>query len=147
MIGQNNTPAPAAKPLSVLDKPTLVGNYAMSTATSNGYFTAGATVLTTLPAGHRFGSVSANTLIGTAEFIVFNTTQKTIEKATIPLRLFTVIGNSIFFVIGNTTLHSTRWDNLGLTQPSSGDVIKLKCSLNIRGYISFGAFKQTITTP
>lgn len=147
MIGQNNTTRPAAKPLSILDRPTLVGNYSMSLALTNGYFLAGSTVLTTLPAGHRFGSVSANTLIGTAEFTVFNTTQKTLEKAIIPLRFFIAMGNSIFFAIGNITPNSTRWDNLGLTQPATGDVVKIKCSLNIRGYISIGAFKQTFTTP
>lgn len=147
MIGQNNTTTPEAKPLSILKRPTLVGNYAMSASLSSGYFSAGANVLTTLPAGHGFGSKTPNTVVGTAEFQVFNTTQKTKQRVSLPLRYFVAVGNSVFFAIGKIGNNATRWDNIGLTMPSSGDVIKIKCSLNLRGYMSIGAFKQTLTTP
>ncbi|MEL0119117.1 MAG: hypothetical protein VXB01_09265 [Opitutae bacterium] len=143
MIGQNNstTTAIKARPIALLKRPTLVGAYAMSTSTTNGYYSLTSTVLATLDADHGF-SVAGST-IGEASFYIYNVTQGTTQKISLPLRLFVALGTSVFFSTGSAELYSTRWDSLGLTMPNSGDTVTIRCMIHLKGYMATGGYKQT----
>ena len=124
--------------------PVLVGTYAMSTSTSNGQYDLASTALASVP-GHSFAGLATGTTIGSCTVYVYNVTQKTVEKARVPLRLFIAIANNVLFQIGNPGVATNRWNVLGLTMPSSGDSVILSAMLYLDGARPVGAWKQTFT--
>ena len=147
MIGQNNTGTTRTKKRTFspnLLSPTLVGNYAMSTSRTNGYYNLNSNVLCTY-VGHPFSSSQYGSTIGSATVYVYNITQRKVQVARIPLRLLVFIGNSVFFTMGHSVASKNRWDNLGLTMPSSGDSMALACVMHLDGTRPVGAWKQTWT--
>lgn len=143
MIGQNNSTQGAikARPLALLKRPTLVGAYAMSTGMTNGYYSLSSTIFAVLDADH--GLTTPGSTIGEASFYIYNVTQGTIQKVSIPLRLFVAMGTNVFFSTGSADVGSTRWDNLGLTMPNSGDTVTIRCMIHLKGYMATGGYKQT----
>ncbi|MEK9984616.1 MAG: hypothetical protein VW879_07720, partial [Opitutae bacterium] len=129
------------RPIALLKRPTLVGAYAMSLSTTNGYYSLTSTVLASLDADH--GLTTPGSTIGEASFYIYNVTQGTTQKISLPLRLFVALGTDVFFSTGPSELYATRWDNLGLTMPNSGDTVTIRCMIHLKGYMATGGYKQT----
>ena len=148
MIGINNTSTTKTKGKrrfhASLLTPSLLGNYAMSTSTTNGYYNISAVAIATI-VGHDLAGTSSGATIGQARVYVYNVTQKRVEAVTIPLRFFTSIGFIVFFNIGEVVTTKNLWNNLGLTMPSSGDSMKLSVALQLAGCKPVGGWKQTWT--
>lgn len=148
MIGINNTSTTRTKGrirfAPSLLTPVIVGSYAMSTSTNNGYYDLAATVLATVP-GHSFAGLSSGSTIGTATVYVYNITQKKVQKTVVPLRYFVAIATNVFFSVGGAGANTSRWDNLGLTMPASGDSMALSVMLQLDGARPVGGWKQTWT--
>lgn len=148
-VGINNTSTTRTKGKIRFAKslltPTLVGSYAMSTATSNGYYTLSATALASI-AGHTLAGTTSGATIGQSTVYVYNITKKKVQKVVVPLRFLVNIGDSVFFTVGNTSpVNASRWDNLGLTMPDSGDSMALSVTLQLDGARPVGGWKQTWT--
>lgn len=148
MIGINNTSTTRTKGrvrfAPSLLTPVLVGSYAMSTSTTNGNYNLAATVLASVP-GHSLAGLSSGSTIGTATAYVYNITQKTVQKTVVPLRYFVAISNNVFFSIGGAGATTSRWDNIGLTMPASGDSMSLSVMLQLDGARPVGGWKQSWT--
>ena len=148
MIGINNTSTTKTKGRSrfspILLTPVLLGNYAMSTATTNGSYELVSNALALVP-GHPFSGLTGGTTIGTATAYVYNITKKKVEKVTVPLSYLININDNVFFRIGSSQVGVTRWDSIGLTMPDSGDSMKLSVILQLDGARPVGGWKQTWT--
>ena len=134
-VGVNNTSTTKTKGrirfAPSLLTPTLLGTYSMSTSTINGQYDLASTALASVP-GHSFTGLASGTTIGSCTVHVYNLTQKTVQKARVPLRLFIAIASNVLFQIGHSTSSSTtvnRWNTLGLTMPSSGDTMLVSAIL------------------
>jgi hypothetical protein len=148
-VGVNNTSTTKTKGKIRFAKslltPTIVGNYAMSTATTNGYYVLSATALASIP-GHPFAGTTSGATIGQSTVYIYNITKKQVQKVVIPLRFFVSVGDSVFFAVGATTpANASRWDTLGLTMPDSGDSMALSVTLQLDGARPVGGWKQTWT--
>lgn len=147
-VGVNNTSTTKTKGKKrfapSLLAPVLVGSYAMSTSTSNGFYNLGATAFASIT-GHPFAGLASGSTLGTATAYVYNITKKKVERATVPIRLLVAIGDNIFFTIGAAGVGSTRWDNIGLTMPDSGDSMAMAVMLQLDGAKPVGGWKQTWT--
>ena len=147
-IGVNNTSTTKTKGRIRFHKslltPVLIGSYAMSTSTSNGFYNLGATAAASV-AGHSFAGMASGSTVGSATAYVYNITKKKVERVAVPLRLLLSISNNVFFIIGAAGVGSTRWDNLGLTMPDSGDSMALSVMIHLDGARPVGGWKQTWT--
>ena len=147
-VGINNTFTTKTKGkrrfIKSLLEPVVVGSYAMSTSKSNGFYNLGATALATI-VGHPFAGLNSGKSLGTATAYVYNITQRHVQKTTVPLRYLINIGNNVFFTIGAAGVGSTRWDNIGLKMPLSGDSMAMKIVIQLDGAKPVGGWKQTWT--
>ena len=149
MIGLNNTPTSRSKGRrrfhSDLLTPSVVGQYAMSVSTTNGYYSLQALVLASVP-GHNFSSLTSGDLIGKAYAYIYNITNREVQKSALDLIYFAAIGDNVFFQVGKASpTHVNRWDNIGLTMPENGDSMALSVMIQLDGARPVGGWKQTWT--
>ena len=147
-IGINNTSTTRTKGKIRFHKslltPSLVGNYTMSTSTSNGQYLLIANVVANIP-NHPYAGLSNGDVIGSAYAYVYNTTQKTIQKVSQPIRYSIAVGDMVLMIVGEAGTNATAWNNLGLTMPSSGDSMAMSVMLQLDEGRPIGGWKQTWT--
>ena len=141
MLKLSNTPSSIPSKGSIALKTyTPVGDLVTSTAAINGEYSLYTTFLATFPTGHGLTNFQSN--VGSLSITVENVTQGYTERTSAPLQTFIVSGNSVFFRLGASSAEST-YANLGLTNPSSGDTLKIRVSASLFGYKTTSSYKQT----
>lgn len=142
MLKISNSPASVSKKGSLsLKTYAKVGGLVVSSSGINGVYNLYTTFLATFPSGHGLTSLSSN--VGTISIVVENVTQGYTERTSVPLQTFVVAGNNVFFRTGATTADMT-YENMGLTNPSAGDTVKVRLVPNLFGYKAKASFIQTI---
>tara|TARA_R110002012_G_scaffold321540_1_gene549752 strand:- start:1274 stop:1591 length:318 start_codon:yes stop_codon:yes gene_type:complete len=99
-----------------------------------------ASILTAFPSGHGFTSGQQD--IGSASIHVKNVTQGYTERGQCPIHVFAASGNTLFLRNG-ASAGVCEFTDFGLTNPSPGDTIKTRLTINIKGYIMDVPFTVT----
>ena len=142
MLKISNSPSSVSKKGSLsLKTYAKVGGLVVGSSSINGDYNLYTTFLATFPSGH--GLTSGDSNVGTLSIVVENVTQGYTERTSVALQTFVVAGNNVFFRTGATTADMT-YENMGLTNPSSGDTIKLRIVPNLFGYKAKASFTQTV---
>ena len=121
---------------------TKIGALNTSSSAINGDYNLYTTFLAVFPAGHGLNTGDLN--VGSIAITVKNETQGYKERVSVPLQVFVVSGNNVFFRTASSATNIT-YESLGLTNPSSGDTLKIKLVPNLFGYRSRESFTQTST--
>lgn len=142
MLKISNSPSSVSKKGSLsLKTYAKVGGLVVSSSGINGVYNLYTTFVGTFPSGHGLTSFSSN--VGTISIVVQNVTQGYTERTSVPLQTFVVVGNNVFFRTGATMADMT-YENMGLTNPSSGDVVEVRIVPNLFGYKSRASFTQSM---
>jgi len=143
MLKISNSPSSVSKKGSLsLKTYAKVGGLVVSSSGINGVYNLYTTFLATFPSGHGLTTLSSN--VGALSIVVENITQGYTERTSVPLQTFVVVDNNVFFRTGSTIVDMT-YENMGLTNPSSGDTVKLRIVANLFGYKAKASFTQSMT--
>lgn len=128
--------------ISALRSYTVVGGLAIGSSAINGKYSLYTTFASSFPADHGFTNFQNN--VGSLTIKVSNVTQGYVEKASVPLNVLLASGTTVFFRIG-TSAADAEFEDFGMTNPSSGDVLKISAVPNVLGYTSPTPYTQNIT--
>ena len=141
MIGlSNSTSTNPTRAAGTLKRIANVGGLTFGSSASNGVYSMLASMLAIFPAGHGFTTGQQN--IGTASIHLKNVTRGYTERGECPIHVLAVAGNTIFLRNG-ASIGVCEFTDFGLTNATPGDTIKVRLTINVKGYIMDVPFTVT----
>ena len=141
MIGLSNSASTSpTRSAGTLKRVANIGGLSFSNSAINGIYNMLAIMLATFPSGHGFTAGQQN--IGTASIHLKNVTQGYTERGQCPIHVMVVAGNTVYLRNG-ASAGVCEFTDFGLTNPSPGDTIKARLTINIKGYIMDVPFTVT----
>ena len=141
MIGLSNSSSTnTTRSSGTLKRVANIGGLTFSSSATNGIYSMLGSMLANFPAGHGFTTGQQN--IGSASIHLKNVTQGYTERGQCPIHVLAVAGNAIFLRNG-ASAGVCEFTDFGLTNPSPGDTIKTRLTINIKGYIMDVPFTVT----
>ena len=141
MIGlSNSTSTNPTRSAGTLKRVANIGGLTFGSSAPNGVYSMLGSMLATFPSGHGFTSGQQD--IGSASIHVKNVTQGYTEKGQCPIHVFAAVGNTVFLRNG-ASAGVCEFTDFGLTNPSPGDTLKTRLTINIKGYIMDAPFTVT----